>query len=569
MEIGPREPKNSVFVRSCFSLPLIGTGPLTPIQSKSTISSLELNEADVYESLSSLDPTKAIGPDNISPCILRACAVPLNEPLCHLFSISLSKAVMPYEWKIHLISPIFKSGDKSLASNYRPISLLCSISKVLESIILKKIIDFIRPQLSPRQFGFLSNRSCLHKLLISLSNIISSLDNGFYTDVIYLDLKKAFDSACHNELLVKLWSFGICDSLWQWFKCYLSDRVHAVRFDHHSSSFLPVISGVPQGSVLGPILFLIYINDMDSYISHATMSLFADDSQFLKQIRSEADCLLLHDLDSLDTWSNHWHISFNAKKCVHLRFGRNSASPVCPIYTICCSNIVTLESHNDLGVTLTNSLSWSPHIKNILSKAYRTLGMIKRAISSHSSVQIKLPLYISLVRSHLLYCSSIWRPNLVKDSSALEHLQRRASKYILNYPTDMDYKMRLLNLKLLPITLFLEVQDILLFVKLIFDPPDNFSISDYIIFLDSSSRSSSQGKIRSALPLPKSSLSNHFYFNRIVRIWNSLPLIDLDSPFSSIKKQIYSIYWDYFITSYSLDNSCSWYRVCLCSFHST
>ena len=240
-------------------------------------------------------------------------------------------------------------------------------------------------------------------------------------------------------------------------------------------------------------------------------------------------------------------------------------------YCICCSNIVTLESHNDLGVTLTNSLSWSPHIKNILSKAYRTLGMIKRAISSHSSVQIKLPLYISLVRSHLLYCSSIWRPNLVKDSSALEHLQRRASKYILNYPTDMDYKMRLLNLKLLPITLFLEVQDILLFVKLIIDPPDNFSISDYIIFLDSFTRSSSQGKIRSALPLklPKSSLSNHFYFNRIVRIWNSLPLIDLDSPFSSIKKQIYSIYWDYFITSYSLDNSCSWYRVCLCSFHST
>ena len=137
---------------------------------------------------------------------------------------------------------------------------------------------------------------------------------------------------------------------------------------------------------------------------------------------------------------------------------------------------MTLESHKDLGVTLTNSLSWSPHIKNILSKAYRTLGMIKRA---HSSVRIKLPLYISLMRSQLLYCSSIWRPNLIKDSSALEQLQRRASKYILNYPTDMDYKMRLLNLKLLPITLFLEVQDILLFVKL--DPPDNFSISDYIL----------------------------------------------------------------------------------------
>ena len=195
--------------------------------------------------------------------------------------------------------------------------------------------------------------------------------------------------------------------------------------------------------------------------------------------------------------------------------------------------------------------------------------MLKRAISTHNCVKVKLPLYISLmVRSHLLYCSSIWRPNLVRDSFALEQLRRRASKYILNYPKDMNYKSRLLNLKLLPITLFLEVQDILLFIRLIQDPPDNLPITDFV-FLDSSTHSSSKGKIRSSLPPPKSAVSNHFYFNRIIRIWNSLPFLDLDSSYSSLKKQIYTIYWDYFISSYSLNNSCSWYHVCLCSNHST
>ena len=208
---------HSVFTKSSFVLPHMDTLPLP----QSTLSNISICDDEVYSALASLDPMKSMGIDGIGPGLLKHCAAALYQPFHHLFLLILSQSYIPAEWRTHLITPIPKSGDKSIAKNYRPISLLCSVSKVLEKVIFDKIIDFVMDHINPAQFGFLQHHSTLHQLLIFTRNIFESFTNHAQTDAIYLDFKKAFDSVAHNELLVKLWSFGITGNLWRWFQAYL------------------------------------------------------------------------------------------------------------------------------------------------------------------------------------------------------------------------------------------------------------------------------------------------------------------------------------------------------------
>ena len=220
---------------------------------------------------------------------------------------------------------------------------------------------------------------------------------------------------------------------------------------------------------------------MASVPLYSSLFLFADDSQCLNQIRSSQDRYNLQtDLDSISLWATRQHLKFNASKCHHLHF-----SPVPKTqshkFMINDSVIPTTSEHKDLGVIFNSNLSFSSHISHVLSKAYKVLGLIRRSIST-LDVSVRRALYLSLVRCHLSYCSQVWRPYLVKESKLLESLQRRATKYVL-HDYISDYKSRLVALNLLPISLWLELQDILLMIKLIQDPPVNFSLSDYIVFI--------------------------------------------------------------------------------------
>ena len=261
-----------------------------------SLSSITISIADVFEALVSLDVEKSPGIDKISPRVLRSCAEALTEPLYHLFSQSLRYATLPSSWKVHKVVPVPKAGDLTSVKNYRPISLLSNTSKVLERIIYNKIINHISKDINPHQFGFTKNSSTLQQMLIFLDQIINSPQQ---TDVIYLDISKAFDTVSHSILLNKLWSIGITGTLWTWFKDYLSNRYQRVTINNSYSDLLPINSGVPQGSILGPLLFLVYINDMSSYIHHSQLLKFADDTKCFCHISTLCLTIMLYRRTSL------------------------------------------------------------------------------------------------------------------------------------------------------------------------------------------------------------------------------------------------------------------------------
>lgn len=547
---------HSTFTTSDYQLPSFDQLPAP----SSHLDSISIDSADVHQALLTLDPSKAFGCDDISPCLLRLCADSLVAPLTSLFQHCINSSSLPPQWKIHKITPIHKKGNRSLVSNYRPISLLSTVSILLESIIYRKIISFIRPLLSRHQFGFLSNRSCLTNLLATYSDIIKSIDEGHTIDAIYLDFAKAFDTLSHNILLFKLWHIGITGNLWLWFKSYLTDRQHFVQVHDSSSSLLPVISGVPQGSVLGPLLFLIYINDLPCSTSFSHVSLFADDTKLTMDVTSLSELELQSDLSALAEWCTTWKLRLNLDKCLSIRFTTKPTSP--PTYQLHNHNLASSDTTRDLGITITTQLSFEKHYKSISSKAYYTLYLIRRTLPSHSCpISMKKQLYLTLVRSKITYCSQLWRPRLIKHIIMLENIQRRATKYITHDFTS-DYKSRLHKLDLLPLMYWYELQDVLFLIKCFQSEPDNLNIYDHIKFVKSTTRRS-HGMLQ--YTHTRTSLARHSYFIRVVKLWNALQPLNMKLPFTTLKHQVINLLWSHFTTHFDPNNPCSFHFLCPCS----
>ena len=473
----------------------------------------------------------------------------------HLFSTSLCKHTIPSNWRIHVITPVHKSGDKSQVNNYHPISLLSNTSKILEQLIYNKVIHHISSFLTPQQFGFLKNRSTVQQLLV-LFDVILNTDHQ--TDVIYFDFKKAFDSVPHNELLFKLKSMGISGGLWLWFKSYLSNCQQCVKINNKYSHLLPVLSGIPQGSILGPLLFLVYVNDIPDHISNSLLYLFADDTKCLKTISDPADTIQLQDdINSLSHWSEQWSLLFNPTKIVQISFKPNLQTS----YTIGTSLITKVESHKDLGIILSSNLTWDAHYNHIIAKAYSILGLLRRTFSLQNHTKSKKQLYISLVRSQLQYCSILWKPYLIKHIQQLGRVQRRATKYILNDFTS-DYKSRLIQTQLLPLTYILDLSDVMFFIKSLRNHHDGFIINNYTKFVTGNTCSASSNKLHQTRST--NNINNNFYFNRLPRIWNALPTIDLNEHPTRIKNKLSEYLRKHFLSNFDPANTRSFSISCPC-----
>ena len=422
--------------------------------------------------------------------------------------------------------------------------------------------SLIESSISSSQFGFIRNHSTVKQLLLHTKNIICASERNKQLDTINLDIRKAFDTVPHDLLLLNLWNVGVTGSLWRLLQAYLLYRHQCVSVEGHHSGWLSVGSGVPQGSILGPLLFIIHINDLPSFVSFSSTLLYADDTKLSHPVSSPSDCSLLQlDIQALEQWSSHSGLSFNASKSFLMRFCNRS--PLASVdYSLNDSVISYVSSCRDLGVIFSSDLSWTDHYKVISRNAYNQLYVIKRSFSAFCPPHIKRLLYISLVRSKLSYCSQVWRPMLIKDIVTLEKIQRRSTRFITGTPSH-SYRERLISLHLLPLMYFYEYLDVILLVQSLQHPDDSFNIYNYITFSSHTTRSSSSSKI--SLKHCSTNRSRHFYFNRVARLWNALPPIDLSLSLPTIKLHLNKFLWSHFLEHFDSTNPCTYHFLCPCS----
>ncbi|KAI8486093.1 hypothetical protein Bbelb_361930 [Branchiostoma belcheri] len=417
----------SVFTREDKSIvPTLGE-PTAP-----TIPPINISVEGVAKQLSCLNPNKSTGPDGKPPRLLKTVAVQIAPILQVIFSQSISTGDVPEDWRTANITPIFKKGDRTAPSNYRPVSLTSVCGKVLEHIVHSHMMKHLDTYgiLSPAQHGFRKGLSCESQLLLTVQDLAKSIDQNQQVDAAVLDFSKAFDTVPHERLLCKLEYYGISGSLLSWLRAFLTERTQCVVFDGGTSKTVKVTSGVPQGTVLGPLLFLLYINDLPQSVS-SHVRLFADDCLIYRIITKPSDAQgLQSDLDALTGWQNRWLMSFNPFKC-HILHITRKRHPILTQYTLCNEILTSVKSHPYLGVHLSDDLRWDTHIKHTTSKAGRVLGVIRRNLT-HCPSRVKATCYKALVRPHLEYSATVWDPHTIKGIQAVEAVQRRAARVTLN-----------------------------------------------------------------------------------------------------------------------------------------
>lgn len=302
---------------------------------------------------------------------------------------------------------------------------------------------------SPKQFGIISGRSTTLQLLYVLDKWTEILDNGGNLDCVYLDFMKAFDKVPHHRLQYKLHRYGISPNIVNWIQSFLYNRKQRVRVMNSYSEWAPVTSGIPQGSVLGPILFVIYINHLPDNLN-SDCYMFADDTKVFNEIRCDEDSeKLQHDMEELENWSDKWLLRFHPDKCKVLSAGKRKTRRF--EYKLCNTKLQYTEKEKDIGVVMDNQLNFKDHMNEKINKANSIMGLIRRTFT-YLDESAFLMLYNALVRPHLECANAIWNPYKKKHITALENVQRRATKLIPGYK-ELSYEERLRKLKL-PILAF-------------------------------------------------------------------------------------------------------------------
>lgn len=383
--------------------------------------------------LLSLDSNTACGYDNVSALFLSKCADQLCFPLAKIFNMSVSRGEYPSLLKFNNIVPIYKrKGDKNSVTSYRPISMQPVVSKVFEKIVNKALRQHLKNLICDEQHGFCPNKSTVTNLSCYSDFISSALDDKLQVHSIYTDFQKAFDTVPHDFLLLKMSNyFGICGDDLKWFRSYLSDRYQRVVLSGQVSDWVCVPSGVPQGSILGPSLFLMYVNEIPNCFRSSNCLLYADDVKIFKNISNVNDCVQLQsDLDAFCDWCSKWKMTLNINKCFFINFSLKRSLNVSFNYSLFDSILTQVTNVCDLGVVFCSNMSFSPHIDQIVKKSYRMLGFVRRTMKDVNDANVLKVLFNAHVRSHLDYCSSIWSPKAKCSILKIERVQKRFIKHL-------------------------------------------------------------------------------------------------------------------------------------------
>ena len=484
---------------------------------------IKITREQVLKTLNKLLKNKAAGIDKMSPKILKEVGNEIAGFVTTIFNESIENTSIPSDWLKAMITVIYKKGKKSLAGNYRPVSLTCILCKCLERLIRDHIIDHMRKNMlfSKKQYGFMTGRSVVLQMLYVIDKWTEVLDRGGEIDVIYTDFMKAFDRVPHKRLIEKMKSYDISTNICEWVEVFLGERYQKVVINGKESGWEKVLSGVPQGSVLGPLLFLIFINDLPEEVV-SELLLYADDAKIYRSIDSKEDSnILQNDLHAMSIWSDEWLLSFHPDKLKKVTISRKD----------CCYErryfvgedlVKDVEVEVDLGLSVDKELNFDVNRKTQTGKANRVMGSIRRSfvlLDTYTFVK----LYKSMVRCHLEQSVQVWFPYLEKDIEEVESVQKRATK-MLRCTKGMSYEERLRFLHLPTLVYRRYRGDMIQTFKMINGYYDN----EVLPKLEMRSNIVTSGRAHRGhskqLYMAKSNTNvrANYFTRRIVPIWNSL-----------------------------------------------
>jgi hypothetical protein len=425
-----------------------GDPPVSNITSPAILEDLQFDVEEVYNLLRNLDPHSTPGPDELHPLLLKSLAVVIAPAVYDIFRRSLDQGRIPKAWKEAVVTPVHKGGPRTDPSNYRPISLTSSVCKVMEKIVKKGLQQYFESQglLSAAQHGFRRNKSTISNLLLARENWALALDHGVRLDVIYVDFCKAFDKVPHDYLLHKLKAYGIQGRIWNWIADFLDNRHLRVKVNGVLSSPVAATSGVPQGSVLGPELFKIYVSDLPEGIQ-ANSLMYADDMKVWAEVTSVDQANnLQQSLDALHEWSIRWKMPVNPSKCSVLPIGSTTLSHS---YTLGGNLLTVSEVERDLGILVSSNLKSTDDTRRKVAAATRMLCAIRRAFSGFPATVFRT-LFCSHVRPILEYGQPAVFPLSKGETDLLEKVQRRGTRWVSGFRA-LPYEERLRRLKLFPL----------------------------------------------------------------------------------------------------------------------
>lgn len=400
--------------------------PDTPTADNSVaIADIHIDLSSIKTALKTLDPTKGPGPDGLPVCFLRSTADALAYPLYILYNKCLAEGVFPSIWKHANITPVHKNGDKHDIENYRPISILSALSKMFESLVHNIIYPSIHGIIIPEQHGFVRRRSTTTNLMIFANYLFENMDRRLQIDAVYTDFKKCFDKVDHELLLQKISYNGIRGNLLRWFSSYISGRLQTVVVNGYKSETVNISSGVPQGSILGPLLFILYVNDIDRCFQNSHFLMYADDIKIYNVIKNDTDAdLLQQDLNRFTKYclDNKLHLSI--PKCQSITFTKNRHT-INFKYHLLDKDLKSVKIIKDLGVLFDSELHLDLHISTIKDKAFRMYGFIMRTACDFKRPSTFLHLFKSIVRPQLEYAIPVWNPIYQKYIDVLEKVQRK------------------------------------------------------------------------------------------------------------------------------------------------
>ena len=514
--------------------------------------------------LMSINPNKAQGPDLIHGRILKTCANSLAYPLSKLFMLSYKTGGIPTDWKVANVVPIHKKGSKTEASNYRPISLTSLVMKIYEKVIRDELLSRCGHLIDQRQHGFLASKSCCTQMVDFCDSLALSLNDNIRTDIIYFDFQKAFDTVNHDIILSKLkYQFKIEGSLLRFFVNYLKDRYQRVVIKNEQSGFLRVNSGVPQGSIIGPTLFILFLNDITEGLSEGTdITMYADDTKVWRRIgKTDDHYIIQRDIEHLLNWANRNKMTFHPDKCKVLTVTNGHRPDPDFVYTMSDNIIEHTDLEKDLGIHINGKLNWNAHCEILYSRANQKLGLLKRTCSFIANDSKRRALYLSLIRSQLEHCPIVWRPSAQCTIDRLESIQKRALKWVIGDPyisftLNGNYYKICKQVNILPISFRFDFRD-LLFFHSVFYSYSVTKLPDYLTRFTSSrlrrSHYDSLSIVSSVMPRTPQNLNSvnsslgisKSFFYRAHLAWNKIPfkIRELGAP-SKFKVALLNFLWE-------------------------